>query len=66
MLYTVNTAMFLFDREEIKIILKRIMEDVKKSQKNSQLDKKKISELNEKINLLVKENKTLKTLCFGT
>ena len=58
--------MFLFDREEIKIIFKRIMEDVKKSQKNSQLDKKKISELNEKINLLVKENKTLKTLCFGT
>ena len=66
MLYTVNTDMFLFDREEIKIIFKRIMEDVKKSQKNSQLDKKKISELNEKINLLVKENKTLKTLCFGT
>ena len=57
MLYTVNTDMFLFDREEIKIIFKRIMEDVKKSQKNSQLDKKKISELNEKINLLVKDPK---------
>ena len=42
------------------------MEDVKKFQKNSQLDKKKISELNEKINLLVKENKTLKKLRFRT
>ena len=55
-----------FDREEIKRILTRTMEDVKKFQKNSQLDKKKISELNEKINLLVKENKTLKKLRFGT
>ena len=44
-----------FDREEIKRILTRTMEDVKKFQKNSQLDKKKISELNEKINLLVKD-----------
>ena len=55
-----------FDREEIKRILTRTMEDVKKFQKNSQLDKKKISELNEKINLLVKENKTLKKLRFRT
>ena len=42
------------------------MKDIKKFQKNSQLDKKKFSELNEKINLLVKENKTLKKLRFGT
>ena len=56
-----------FEREEIKRILTRTMEDVKKFQKKtSQLDKKKINELNEKINLLVKENKTLKKLDFGT
>ena len=48
-----------FDREEIKRILTRTMEDVKKFQKNSQLGKKKISELNEKINLLVKKKKLL-------
>ena len=64
--YTVNTVMSSFDREKIKRILVRTMEDVKKFQKNSQLDKKKISELNEKINLLVKENKTLKKLRFRT
>ena len=55
-----------FDREEIKRILTKTMEDVKKFQKNSQLDKKKFSELNEKINLLVKEKKTLNKLRFGT
>ena len=66
MRYTVNTVMSSFDREKIKRILARTMEDVKKFQKNSQLDKKKISELNEKINLLVKENKTLKKLRFRT
>ena len=49
-----------FDREEIKRILTRTMEDVKKFQKNSQLGKKKISELNEKINLLVKKKLLLK------
>ena len=50
-----------FDREEIKRILTRAIEDVTKFQKNSQIEKKKISELNEKINLLIKENKTLKS-----
>ena len=44
-----------FNRKEIKRILTRTIEDVKKFQKNSQLDKKKISELNEKINLSVKK-----------
>ena len=66
MLYTVNAATSSLDREEIKRILTRTMEDLKKFQKNSQLDKKKISELSEKINLLVKENKTLKKLSFRT
>ena len=55
-----------FDREEIKRILTKTMENVKKFQKTSQLDKKKFSELNEQINLLVKENKTLNKLRFGT
>ena len=49
-----------FDKEEIKRILTRTMEDVKKFQKNSQLGKKKISELNEKINLLVKKKIIIK------
>ena len=62
--YTVNIVISSFDREEIKRILARTMEDVKKFQKNAQLDKKKMSELNEKINLLVKENKTLKKSRF--
>ena len=66
MLYTVNTAMSSLDRDQIKRILTRTMEDLKKFQKNSQIDKKEISELNEKINLLVKENKTLKKLRFRT
>ena len=64
--YTVNIVIHSFDREEIKRILARTMEDVKKFQKNSQLDKKKISKLNEKMNLLVKENKNLKKLRFRT
>ena len=55
-----------FDREEIKRILTKTMEDVKNFQKTSQLDNKKISELNEKMSLLVKENKTLKKLRFRT
>ena len=54
-----------FNREEIKRLLTKTMEDVKKFKNNSQLDKKKTSELNQKINLLVKENKTLKKLHFG-
>ena len=58
--YTVNAVMSSFDREEIKRILTKTMKDVKKFQKNLQLDKKKISKLNEKISLLVKENETLK------
>ena len=57
MLYTVHAAMSSFDREEIKRILTRTMEDVKKFQKISQLDKKKINELNEKIKVLVTENR---------
>ena len=40
------------------------MEDVKKILKTSQLDKKKISKVDEKVNLLVKENKTLKKVTF--
>ena len=56
-LYMVNAAMSSFNRKEIKRILTRTMEDVKKFQKISQLDKKKISELNEKINLLVKKTR---------
>ena len=39
-----------FNREETKRILARTMEDVKKFQKTSHLDKKKISELHEKKN----------------
>ena len=42
------------------------MEDVKKIKKTSQLDKKKINKVDEKVNLLVKENKTLKKLRFRT
>ena len=53
--YTVNAVMFSFDRGHIKRILTKTMEDVKKIQKNSP-DKKKISEINEKINLFLKEN----------